>query len=340
MKSYSLRHQLPVVFLGLFLGFTGSSAQADQTTSPTKDEPTLIQKIIAKQAEAKSQADGSKTKKKKEAKYIRLRLNEKKQPIALEVATVSFQPPKPGKNTPTVDLIGAVHMAEPEFFDRLNKKFAGYDAVLYELIAPEGTRPVGGKKPGGTNPLSAMQTGMTKLLNLEFQLEGVDYQKPNFVHADMSPDEFRKSMEDRGESVLSIFARMMAYSMLQQAKDPSGSKDAELLMAFFDKNRSLALKRAMAKQFEDMGGALLVLDGPDGSTLISQRNAKALDVLRRELKAGKRKIAIFYGAGHLPDMAKRLKKDFGLIPTNTTWLRAWNMEEPKKIAPTVQRKKQ
>ena len=53
------------------------------------------------------------------------------------------------------------------------------------------------------------------------------------------------------------------------------------------------------------------MEGPKGSTLISGRNKVALDVLRKEIAAGKKKIAIFYGAGHMPDFQKRLRDDFG-----------------------------
>ena len=31
------------------------------------------------------------------------------------------------------------------------------------------------------------------------------------VHADMSPEEFRRSMRDRGETIWSLFARMLGY---------------------------------------------------------------------------------------------------------------------------------
>ena len=45
----------------------------------------------------------------------------------------------------------------------------------------------------------------------------------------------------------------------------------------------------------------------------------------QQLAAGKRRLGIFYGAGHLPDMEKRLEKDFGLKRQSTTWLTAWDM---------------
>ncbi len=65
------------------------------------------------------------------------------------------------------------------------------------------------------------------------------------------------------------------------------------------------------------------------NTLIKGRNRKAFEVLSRELAAGKRKIAVFYGAGHLSDMGQRLENDFGLTdqPAQTKWLTAWDLTQ-------------
>jgi hypothetical protein len=89
----------------------------------------------------------------------------------------------------------------------------------------------------------------------------------------------------------------------------------------------LHLKRIISTQFEDLEGAMGAIEGKDGSTLIGQRNDKALSVLRRELGAGKKNIAIFYGAGHNPDMEEKLKKEFDLHPDKRSikWLTAWDM---------------
>ena len=62
-----------------------------------------------------------------------------------------------------------------------------------------------------------------------------------------------------------------------------------------------------------------------GSVLITERNKKALKVLKKQMAAGKKRIGIFYGAGHLDDMDKRLRKDFGLKPVAITWLTAWDL---------------
>jgi hypothetical protein len=199
------------------------------------------------------------------------------------------------------------------------------------LVAPKGTRvPKGGTE--SRHPVSMLQHFMGDVLELTFQLDEVDYRRKNMVHADMSPEQFAKSMQDRGESMFGMFLRMMGYATAQQNKN--ATTDAQLLMALFDKNRALALKRVMAEQFQDMEGSLLAINGPEGSTIISERNKVALDELRKQIKDGKKKLAVFYGAGHMPDFQKRLVDDFGLKRENTRWLVAWDLKskpsgEPK-----------
>jgi hypothetical protein len=54
-----------------------------------------------------------------------------------------------------------------------------------------------------------LQQGLKNALELTFQLDEIDYQAGNFVHADMTPQEFEQSMAERGESLLSIMWGMM-----------------------------------------------------------------------------------------------------------------------------------
>jgi hypothetical protein len=221
-----------------------------------------------------------------------------------------------------VDLIGAVHVADADYYAELERAFATYDALLYELVAPEGAQiPRNGKS---AHPVGQVQQGLTSILDLSFQLERIDYAKENFVHADMTPDEFAKSMADRGESFLQLLLRMMGQAMAQQSAK-GGSSDAKLLFALFAPDRSLRLKRLMAEQFEDLELAMNAIEGPHGSTLISQRNKKALSVLRSQIDAGKKRIGIFYGAGHMSDMARRLQEEFGMRASNVRWLTAWDL---------------
>jgi hypothetical protein len=297
--------------LGLLLTFAFGLALPARAEKP-KDKP---------------QTDKPKAEKKEnKGEFIRVLRDEKDRPIAMQTAIVRYA--KKGDESGTyVDLVGAVHIGDTSYYKELNKEFENYDALLYELVAPADTRPKTGG--GSSHPVGQLQQGMKNVLELDYQLDRIDYHKKNFVHADMSPDDFSKSMADRGDTFWSMLFRMMGQSMAQQAGN-SKAAETELLLALFNPNRALALKRALAQQFEDLDGAMNIFEGPDGSTIITDRNKVALDVLKKELASGKKHLGVFYGAGHLPDMEKHLQDDFGMQRVSTRWLTAWNMADKTK----------
>ena len=264
--------------------------------------------------------------------WVRLRRDAKNKPVALEVAVVRYVRPElaheaPAKVREYVDLVGAIHVGDSGYYQELNRRFRKYDALLYELVAPEGTVVERGRGTSNTHPLGAMQNGMKSMLELEHQLEKIDYTLPNFVHADLSPSEFSQSMEDKDEGFFQLFCRMMGQGIAMQSQQAAQgeSADVDIFAALFAKDRPRKLKIAMAKQFASMEAMLSGIAGPEGSTLITERNKRALEVLREQQVAGKRKIGIFYGAGHLSDMHERLVNEFGLQPIGTVWLEAWDL---------------
>ena len=64
-------------------------------------------------------------------------------------------------------------------------------------------------------------------------------------------------------------------------------------------DRPRRLKIVLAKQLSEMESLMVSFGGEDGSVIITDRNKKALEVLKKQIAAGKKKIGIFYGAGHL-----------------------------------------
>ncbi len=263
-----------------------------------------------------------------EHEYLRIEKDNGGNKRALQTAIVRYEG-KPGTryDGAVVDLVGVVHIGEKQYYEDLNDRLARYESVLYELVAPDGTRirPEDLKKRRSI--VASMQSGMKDMLELEYQLEWIDYMAENFRHADMSPEEFSADLERRGDSVLKMFARMMGAGLATQSQ---GGGDIGVLMALFSEDRATAMKNAMASQLIDMEAITAGLNDASGeNTLIKGRNAKAFQVLREELAAGKQKLAVFYGAGHLADMAERLEKDFGMKHTETTWLDAWDLSGGK-----------
>ena len=76
---------------------------------------------------------------------------------------------------------------------------------------------------------------------------------------------------------------------------------------------------------KNMEGGMIMFEGKNGSTIIDHRNAKVMEVLKREMQSGKSRIGIFYGAGHLPDMQRRLTSDFKMKRGGQVWLEAWSL---------------
>ena len=70
---------------------------------------------------------------------------------------------------------------------------------------------------------------------------------------------------------------MMGQSMAAQNGNGGQATDARILFALFSKDRARQLKLLMAEQFEDLRGASFVFSGPEGSTLVTERNKKALN---------------------------------------------------------------
>jgi hypothetical protein len=265
-----------------------------------------------------------------EPPFLRLSRDEAGRSVALETSIVRYAPAAGAPEGLAVDLVAALHVGEKDYYAQLNELFAEYDVLLYELVAPEGTEvPAGGGEE--RSGISSIQGGIQDLLGLEFQLEQVDYQRDNFIHADMSPDEMAASMKARGETLWVLVFRLLGQSILQDARTQTKEgEEAEPpispLELFFAPDRELRLKRLLAEQFEDMDVAMIALEGEEGSTLITERNKVALQVLREQIDAGKRKIGVFYGAGHMPDMHRRLRDDFGLVAGEPRWLVAWDLK--------------
>lgn len=269
--------------------------------------------------------------------FVRL-VERKGEPQFLQTAIVSYRPtasPSEGPASETggteqslppdlqIDLVGVIHIAEQSYYERLNRLLRNYDVVLYELVAPEGTRVQPGTR--SSHPISAIQVSAKDFLGLAFQLDVIDYQRENFVHADMSPEEFSQAMKERGESVWAIFFRAFGYGLARSQSRQDRSDEGDFLAALFSKDRQLQMKRLFARQLaEDVEGQIRVLEGPEGSTLISGRNDKVLQVLQKQIAAGHRRIAIFYGAGHMFHFHRRLL-ELGLTPTKTRWLNAWDL---------------
>ena len=235
-----------------------------------------------------------------------------------------------------IDLVGAIHIAEPSYYADLNTRFATYDKVLYEMVDGEGLprmlilkRKVEGntateeekaeyaKLRGEMKErkedsilgivLNLLYDSISTQMNLQMQSEGIDYGKENFVFADVTQEELSKAMKDRGESWLGLIVKSMISNM--------GELDIFSLLNPDPAQYKRMMMEALAKSSQSDSVM-------EQSSIVVARNAKCFQVLEGVLKdpAAKR-VAIFYGAMHLRDMDERLKK-MGYTLQKVEWLSA------------------
>lgn len=241
-----------------------------------------------------------------------------------------------------VDLVGVVHLGEPEYYAALDKELKGYDAVLFEAILDEGGMVDGRRKaaqtigiedyeprfemrPDPDNPLTAVQMKLCSMLGLAYQPSSMDYSGKNFVHADMTAQQFEKAMKKNKESAMQLFIKLLKRSLAEtEAVDPELEDINPLVFLARDPTpgEQMALRRVMARHIGDIEGMAVELQG---TTLVSGRNGQAVKVMREQLKKGRKKIAILYGAAHMPDFDLRLK-GMGARRTGQKWLAAWKLK--------------
>jgi hypothetical protein len=262
--------------------------------------------------------------------------NQYGRPVALQTAIVRYVPAS-GEGDLVVELIACVHIAERSYYQELNKRFDEYDVVLYELVAPRGTRMPRGGARDSSNPFVMLQQMTESVLELESQAEHIDYTKENFVHADMSLQEMGEAIRERGDDGLTLLLSVTADLLREQnlrelerkKKARAGVRTPPLdpLALLFDPDPAATLKQMLAEQFHQMEDS--DLGDTLNTILIEDRNKAAMRVFQVELAKGRKRIAIFYGAGHMADLEKRLISDFGLQRDRAQWLTAWDLRTPE-----------
>ena len=270
--------------------------------------------------------------------FARVASDAQGRPTALQLAIVRYASED---ERFTVDLVSAIHVGDAAYYRDLNERFRAYDVLLYEMILSGDTGDTGdtgepggaagnGGGAGGLGLITLMQNGLKEMLGLTYQLDGIAYDAANFVHADMTSDMFRKSMEERDESLYVYFWRAFFAAMDDYARDPLGLRDLRIVSGAITSGRGNALKITLAHDLVSTSFGPDVFGGENGSALIEARNEHAMEVLKEQIGAGKRKLGIFYGAAHMPDFERRLLDELGLEKIAVEWVDAWRFANPAR----------
>ncbi len=275
-----------------------------------------------------------------------IRYAEDNQSVRLEIAIKTFELPSGQK----IDLIGVVHIADDTYYQELNKRFDTYDSVLFELVgdpkrltenAPL-TEAQKEQQPGG-GAVSFIQQAAGKYLKLTFQLGAIDYTKPNMVHADTTAEEFAKMQKERGETMMTLFFRAMKAQLSGEIDTTAmGELDTfGLIRILMSRDAAAEFKKVLAKMFDQSESMTAVMEGPDGSVILSGRNEVVVKKINEVLADKKqRRIAVFYGGAHMPGIENSLLKEMKAKAAGEEWLAAWTMPKEEKAAKPADGEKQ
>lgn len=173
-----------------------------------------------------------------------------------------------------------------------------------------------------------IQTQLAEALGLKFQLAAIDYSRATWKNSDLSIDEVEAKLQEKGaggEALFQMLDGSSAMAMMGGAVLKTiGSSPEMSLMAKLMMVEALPAADDLAKaQGAEMGALMEVI--------IIDRNAAVLADLRRTLDTDKtaQSIALFYGAGHLPDLEARLEADFGYTFKESRWFTAIDVDLSK-----------
>lgn len=236
------------------------------------------------------------------------------------------------KNGTEVELVAAVHIADAAYYQALNDHFEQRDVVLYELVTSEPDPDLSQQaRDDGGSAIGFVQAAMASYLQLQFQLQEINYGAENFRHADLSMQELRSIMDAKNENFFTVFLNLAAAQMAseQQARlNGSGTASAftvfSLLSALAADNNGQAVKYLVAQELGRSGGLIIDAELESQVTILGDRNAAALAELERVLSNGsEQRISLFYGAAHMPGMERALLEELKFSLSEQTWLDAW-----------------
>ena len=280
--------------------------------------------------------------------YIRVHKTEEGE-VQLQVVIREFEPTeKSPKGAPLLSLVGVAHIGDKAYFKKIQTYLAGPEAVLFEGVGFYATREERRqRKPGAGGSKSkdfegSAQHKMADSLGLSFQPLEMDYDKENFYNSDLSMTEFMEYFQPGGKN--SIITgdpeedKEAQQFMAVLAGSSIAANIAQGILKFFGQSPKLqgisrlVLIETLGAVGNDLAQAGAVPDSMSKlmKLIINRRNRVVLQDLKVFLR---RKdidhLAIFYGAGHMPDLEARIIKNHGYKPARDKWLTCFSVHPEK-----------
>ncbi|RYG35310.1 hypothetical protein EON81_13110 [bacterium] len=244
---------------------------------------------------------------------------------SVEIMTSAQRFVKEGK--PDVWLIGAMHIGSKAYYTDLQKLLDEQGQVLYEGVkksAGATGKPVPTKE-GAPTPIYKV---LSDAIGLQFQLNEIKYDRPNWTNADLSFDELDKINKEVGGG------KPTEYDQVKQMLDPNSPQTKMLatMLATATPGMKEALKLLIVKKASDPS---VTLNPATEKVILKARNEAVMVELGKaiDVAPAPKSIGVFYGALHMGDLETSLKSKLGYKTAEQKWFVAASAD-PKKMDET------
>lgn len=284
---------------------------------------------------------------------------------SLQTLSAEYKPAS--GNGPSIWLVGVAHLGTAEYYAAIQKRLDAQSRVLFEGVGADKLQ-----QGAELESTGGIQGQLAKSLGLVFQLDAIDYKRAHFMNSDLTVEGLQNAITDRvekrpdaksttddrsatnGNEPASNGANLPAkvdndtFTQLMGAIHGEGQM-AESLGAMIGLMGSTPEMRETTKLMliEALGQAGELIDiakaaSPDikdlFEVLITERNEEVIRQLQTNLPKLKngQSIAVFYGAAHMDEIAKRLTTQLNYQPAAQEWDTAFSADGSKSIMPAAQ----
>lgn len=271
---------------------------------------------------------------------------------------------------PSIWLIGVAHLGTPEYYGGLQKRLDAQTRVLFEGVGADKLSE--GAKLDNSDGLQAK---LAQSLGLVFQLDAIDYHRKHFINSDLTADALNEAIERRSIEPAAPESTPPLESTPGKSSDEKTAKTKPALPGKVNQETFSQLMDALhgkGEMAESLNGMVTLLGstpemrettkvmfiealGQAGElidlakaaspemknlfeVLITERNAQVihqLDQQLHQLKTGQT-VAVFYGAAHMDELARRVTAELKYLPANQSWDTAFTADTHKSIMPPAQ----
>ena len=249
----------------------------------------------------------------------------------LQTSSTEYRPTS--GSGPSVWLVGVSHLGTAEYFQAIQERLDRQTVVLYEGIGLHDVQQAPGSRKGDTG----IQTTLANALGLKFQLDAIDYRRASFVNSDLHVPELQQEVKKRGVDPAAPAGEETFDQLLAalQGTGAMGGALTQMIGLLGSSPQMREMTKTMLIEVLGQAGELMAMAknlSPDTKDLfdviLTQRNAVVINDLRAQLaqhQPGDR-IAVFYGAAHMEEIAQRLRDELHYAPVTTEWDTAFSAD--------------